>query len=327
MRRRRRRLLYRSIRARRQLTRVTHRPGLSRPDQILGFATLRNEIQRLPFYLAHYRALGVGHFLIVDNDSDDGTAQFLSEQTDVSLWSTRHSYKASRFGVDWLTWLQFRYGHGRWCLTADADEILVFPHMGARNLHDLTQWLDQRGASSFGAVMLDLYPKGRVGDAPYEPGTDPTQVLDWFDADNYSQTYNARYQHISVRGGVRERAFFADKPDHAPHLHKLPLVKWSRRYAYASSTHIALPRRLNHALDPDLRLPTGVLLHTKFLNSIIEKSAEEQQRQEHFTHPDRYGTYYTSLTANPVLWHEGSVRYEGQEQLEHLGLMTSGDWK
>ena len=34
---------------------------------------MRNEKIRLPFFLRYYRNLGVNHFLIVDNDSTDGT--------------------------------------------------------------------------------------------------------------------------------------------------------------------------------------------------------------------------------------------------------------
>ena len=71
---------------------------------------MRNEIIRLPYFLEYYRKLGVAHFLIVDNDSDDGTGEYLADQPDVSLWHTTHSYKLSRFGVDWLTWLQIKIG-------------------------------------------------------------------------------------------------------------------------------------------------------------------------------------------------------------------------
>lgn len=40
---------------------------------ILLFSTLRNERVRLPYFLRYYRDLGVNHFLIVDNDSEDGS--------------------------------------------------------------------------------------------------------------------------------------------------------------------------------------------------------------------------------------------------------------
>ncbi|WP_368185480.1 glycosyltransferase family 2 protein [Aestuariibius sp. HNIBRBA575] len=327
MRLRRRRLLWRSFRSRHALTPVQQRTKLIGKNDLLLFSTMRNEAARLPFFLSHYRKLGIRHFLIVDNASDDGTTEYLTQQPDVSVWTTNASYRDSRFGVDWLTWLQMRYGARHWCLTADADEILIYPHMDDRPLDVLTRWLDQRGAPSFGAMMLDMYPQGPLGTAPYHPGQDPAEVLNWFDVDNYTWEMLPKYRNVSIRGGVRKRLFFQDKPGHAPHLHKVPLVRWNRRFAYVSSTHTALPRRLNAAFDDRRHLPTGVFLHSKFLDGIIQKSDEEKRRRQHFTHAERYDDYYDRIIANPTLWYENSVRYQGWEQLEELGLMTRGAWR
>jgi len=139
-------------------------------DGVLVFSTMRNEILRVQHWLDHYRTLGVAHFFVVDNASDDGTAELLAAQSDVSVWTTSESYKASRFGVDWLTCLQRSFGHNRWCLTVDADEILVYPDCNTRGLHDLTAFLDATGRDAFGAIMLDMYPKGPVGQVPFDGG-------------------------------------------------------------------------------------------------------------------------------------------------------------
>jgi hypothetical protein len=111
---RRRILLIRALRRRHELTAVANLTDRIVAGDILCMMTIRNESQRLPFVLDHHRKLGVRQFLIVDNDSTDGSHQFLVDQPDVSLWHTASSYKASRFGMDWLTWLMLRYGHGHW---------------------------------------------------------------------------------------------------------------------------------------------------------------------------------------------------------------------
>jgi len=326
MRWKRRRLLWRGLQARHALRVIADRTEQRAADSILCLSTVRNECRRLPYFLTHYRRLGVGHFLFVDNGSTDDTQAFLAEQPDVSLWTTGASYKAARFGVDWLTWLQIRYGHGHWCLTADADELLVIPHMEHRGLGDLTAWLGAQGVPAFGAMMLDMYPKGPVADQTYTVGDDPARTLNWFDGWGYTWERQLKYGNISIRGGPRQRLFFADCPDFAPHLHKVPLVRWNRRYAYVSSTHIALPRRLNAVFDARSGMPTGIFLHTKFLDEIVDKSVTEKTRGEHFTHADRYDEYYDRLSENPTLWHTASERYQGWQHMESLGLMTRGDW-
>ncbi len=322
----RRGLLWRALRARAALHAVADRTAAIRAQDILCFVTVRNEGLRLPFFLDHHRRLGVRHFLIVDNDSDDGSPAMLAAQPDVSLWRTSASYRGSRFGMDWINALLARHGSGHWCLTLDADEILIYPDWQARDLAALTAWLDARRAPAFAAFMLDLYPKGPLAQAVHRPGDDPVTVLPWFDASGYSREHQTRWHNVSIRGGVRRRVFFADWPAHAPHLHKTPLIRWHWRYAYLSSTHIALPRRLNRGFHPG-PLPTGVLLHTKFLPQVLEKSAEEKQRRQHFTHAERYDDYYDRLLANPDLWDpQISVRYQGWQHLMALGLMQAGDW-
>ncbi|MBD3786662.1 MAG: glycosyltransferase family 2 protein [Sphingomonadales bacterium] len=321
---RRKHLLWRALRSRHRLSPVANRTRTIRPGAILAFACLRNEAARLPFFLDHYRRLGVDHFLIVDNDSTDGSRDLLKGQADVSLWRTAASYRAARFGMDWINWLLMRHGRGHWCLTVDADELLIYPDWQTRPLPELTADLDRRGAPFMAAMMLDLYPKGPLSRNRYIPGTDPTTILNWFDADGYHRDPQEKFGNISIRGGARMRHFFADRPELAPHLHKTPLIKWQLRWAYLSSTHIALPRRLNRGFDPALGLPTGVLLHTKFLDQVIEKSREEKHRGEHFTHSDRYDSYYDKVIADPDLWTPSSTRYEGAAQLEALGLMARG---
>ncbi len=327
LRNRRRLLLARALHRRRQLSPVADRTAAIRRNDILGFLCVRNEAQRLPFVLDHHRRLGVRHFLMVDNASTDGTVQLLRDQPDVSLWQTGASYKASRFGMDWLTWLQLRHGHGHWCLTLDADEILVYPHWQTRPLPALTDWLDRQGQPSLGALTVDLYPKGHVSQTQYAPGQDPTQVLQWFDAGNYQVQVQPRMRNLWIQGGARARAFFATTPRQAPTLNKIPLVRWHWRYAYVNSTHALLPPRLNEVYATDGgELTSGVLLHTKFLPGIVERSAEEKARGEHFANGAHYASYYDNLIRDPVLHTSASTRYTGWRQLEALGLMSRGGW-
>jgi Glycosyl transferase family 2 len=288
---------------------------------------MRNEAARLPHFLAHHRRLGVGHFLIVDNDSSDGTGEMLADQPDVSLWRTARSYKAARFGVDWLTWLQMRHAHGHWCLTADADELLVYPYCETRDLRALTGWLQEQGRSTLAAMMLDLYPQGPLSPASDGAAQDPVEALGWFDAGNYTMTENPVLWNLWLQGGPRARAFFAADPRRAPTLSKTPLVHWDRRYVYVNSTHSLLPRGLNRVYDrTGGEAPSGVLLHTKFLPGIVERAREERVRGEHFHDGNKYQDYYAQVIAAPDLWHRHARRYTGWRQLEALGLMSRGGW-
>lgn len=293
----------------------------------LCFVTLRNERVRLPFFLSYYRDMGVDHFLIVDNGSDDGSREYLLQQEDVSLWQAKGSYKASRFGMDWLNWLLFRYGTGNWCLTVDPDEFLVYPHCDTRPLKALTQWMDTSRIRSFSAMLLDVYPEGRIGDQPYRAGMNPMEIACWFDPANYMIHKNGQYGNLWIQGGPRARSFFARDPKLAPALNKIPLVRWRRHYAYISSTHMALPRALNIVYDEEggERI-SGVLLHAKFLSTFIEKSSEEMVRGEHYADSQEYRAYSAGMEDDMILWTEESRCYEDWRQLQELGLISQGNW-
>lgn len=322
---RRKRLLLRAFRKRRELVSVSRKVGSIRPSDVLLFSTMRNEIQRLPYFLEHYRRLGIAHFLIVDNASDDGTGAYLASQPDVSVWRTTASYKASRFGMDWLTALLWRFGKNHWTITADADELFIYPQWEEHKLPALTHWLDNEGVDAVGATMIELYPKGPIAAQSYEPGQDPTEVLGWFDAYGYWVQRQPRMGNLWLQGGPRARCFFSDEPDKAPTLNKIPLIRWDRQFVYVSSTHNALPPRLNLTYDTATQTKfSGALLHTKFLPDASKRAVEEKERREHFADPERFEAYYNALEKSPDLWCETSVRYKGWQQLEAFGLISRG---
>ena len=317
----------RAFRKRRELNRVSDRTAQIAKDDILVFCTQRNERIRLPYFLDYYRRMGAGHFIFVDNDSDDGSLDYLADQPDVSVWSTRAGYKRARFGVDWLNWLQMKYAHGHWTLTVDPDEFLVYPFCDTRPLRALTDWLDASSIKSFSAMLLDMYPKGRLDEQPYHAGQDPIEIASWFDSGNYTMEPNHLFRNLWIQGGPRARVFFADEPKKAPALNKVPLVKWDRRYCYVSSTHMLLPRGLNQVYDEwGGEKASGVLLHAKFLDTFSAKAEEELTRGQHYAGSVEYKAYAERLKEDPQLWCKWSERYINWRQLEILGLMSKGNW-
>lgn len=297
------------------------------PGDLLLFSTLRNERIRLPFFLEYYRAQGINHFLIVDNGSDDGSREYLAAQPDVSLWHTKASYKRARYGVDWLNWLALKHAHGHWALTVDPDEFLIYPFCDTRPLRALTDWLDASSIKSFSAMLLDMYPKGKLSEHPYQEGQNPLDIACWFDSGNYTISRNKRFGNLWIQGGARARVFFRDAPAKAPALNKIPLVKWDRRYAYVSSTHMLLPRGLNLVYDEwGGEKASGILLHAKFLDTFGAKAREELERRQHYAGSVEYKAYADTLEDDPQLWCSWSEKYINWRQLEILGLMSKGNW-
>ena len=319
--------LWRAFRARHELTRHQDNTKNIKPGDILLVCTLRNERIRLPYFLKYYREMGVRHFLFVDNDSDDGSREFLSGEPDVSIWHTTASYRKSLFGVHWMNWLARKYCHGHWTLTVDVDEFLVFPFCDTRPIPALTDWLDGSGIRSFSAMLIDMYPKGPIDAQPYREGQNPFEIAEWFDSGNYLISTNPEYFNLWIQGGPRARLFFNDDPYNAPSLNKIPLVKWDRSYAYMHSTHMLLPRGLNYVYETEGgEKASGALLHAKFLNTFVEKTEEELVRRQHYAGSREYLAYHNRIKDDPDLWCNWSEKYINWRQLEILGLMSKGNW-
>jgi hypothetical protein len=293
-------------------------------DEILLVTCLRNELVRLPFFLDYYRKLGVGHFLIVDNDSDDGFPDWIRQHEDCSVWHTAASYLASGFGMQWCNYLLGRYGDGHLCVTVDPDEFLVYPFMTTRNLRDLGLFLKDDERVSMHALLVDTYGSGTLSETTYVAGGDPFEVAPYFDRDGYVQRAGINFG-THIQGGPRMRVHNRLMPEGAPALNKIPLVWWNRNYTYASSMHDAWPPRLNRAHSPGEVSLTACLFHFKLLNLLIGKAAEEAVRKQHYDGGREYRRYRTA--GDISVYEPGiSVRYESPEQLIDLGLMSAGNW-
>jgi len=309
------------------LTLVKLGDAAQEPHGIFVFTTLRNEHHRLPYFLQYYRNIGITQFFIVDNDSNDGSAEYLQAQPDVSLWHTKASYRSAKHGVLWMNQLLYKYGSKHWCLNVDCDEFFVYPHVSKRPIRALTDWLDTRSLRSFPAMLLDMYAKENLKDIKYDAGQNPFEVLKYFDSGNYTQQNGGQYGNLWIQGGPRQRKFFANQPRNAPALNKIPLVKWKSSYVYTSSTHSLLPRSLNQTFDDQGgEKISGCLLHSKFLPDIDGKVSEELHRQEHYSEGQEYKAYGSETSQKLNFWTANSTRFQNWQQLEELGLMSSGGW-
>jgi len=140
---------------------------------------------------------------MIDNESDDGGGEYVAQQPDASVWKATGSYRRSRFGVDWLNHLQRKYADGHWTLVVDPDEFFIYPFCDTRPIRALTDWLDASDIRSFGAMLLDMYPKGRLDAVPYRRGQNPMEIASWFDRGNYTISKNHLYYNLWIQGGVQ----------------------------------------------------------------------------------------------------------------------------
>lgn len=287
--------------------------------EVRAFLLVRNEAVRLPWLLDYYRGLGVDRFLALDNDSDDGTREWLLAQgPGVHVFHTTASFATSGAGMRWVNRLLDAHGAGAWCLTIDGDEALVYPHVERLGIKGLTAYLDAAGAEAMIAPMLDLYAEAPLGEIAYAPGQSLIEAFPWFDATGYVRRDSNDFPYFRLHGGCRARAFY-ETPNAGPVLQKVPLIRWAPDIKYTSSKHTAFPCRLADV--------TGALLHFKYLPGFAAAVREEVARGQHYLGAKEYRSYLRRLEAgeSPSLMGPPSRRYRDSGQLVALGLIQTSD--
>jgi hypothetical protein len=327
-------------------------------NEIRLFGVVRNENLRLPYFLDYYRRLGVSRFFIVDNDSKDGTMEFLLAQPDCSVFHTAGSYGSTVSGLSWLNPLINEYGEGYWIILADADEILVYPHCEERKLPEFCAWLDRHMYQGIFTLLLDMYSSCPLNRVNYQRGENFLNVCDHFDRDYFFVRrlglpfLKPAFPALEPIGGPRLRLCYpgqntprlwprlreklarrlsplcsryglarvlgAEGP--APQSFKIPLVKWKRGFAFVNS----------HRLNPIQLAPvTGALLHCKYFQDFSARVQDAIERNAHFDNSTEYRRYGELLSKDTALSmvYEGSVKYTDSASLLELRLITSGpEW-
>ena len=289
------------------------------PHEVVVVTVVRDEVERLPFFLSYYRNLGVSRFFFVENQSQDGSGEYLLTQPDVHLWSGIGSFNAANFGSAWFELILRRYAVGCWCLIVDSDEFFCYPQFEQRSLPELCRGLQRARKQAMDAVLLEMYGEGKVADAHHQPGDDLLQLCPYFDAKFYHQCHpeaGPYRNQTAYLGGARARVF-GDQVEY--YLSKVPLLQYQPHVLLAGGQHWTnLP-------PAKIASQSGALLHTKYLASFGDKAQEQVARGEHYAEAVQYREYARAGSDLCFYSPQHSVRFENSAQLVELGIMRKGD--
>lgn len=145
-------------------------PNNLNPSAVPVVALAHNEVNILSDFLAHYRGLGPVTFLIVDDNSTDGTSELLSEMSDVTVFRPAKGSTYQEHKAIWRSELLDTFSDQRWCLVPDLDEHFVFT--GAPDLQGYIAQLEAEGAAAVATLMLDMYSDLPLADHLHPQGSD-----------------------------------------------------------------------------------------------------------------------------------------------------------
>ena len=259
---------------------------------------VRNEAAKLPSFFAHHRAIGVEHFVVIDNGSTDGTVDFLLDQRDTTLITTTDDFIPAGSGTRWVNHVLDQMPRLQWVLVLDADELFVYNGYESKTVSELCCELDEEGAEVVASFMLDMHPVSLDDAANFEPGSDLLAHSPMF-IDQFRFTPSATSPYTDVCGGVRAVALGMRRQ-----LRKAPLIRGDRGIRYLWN-HETTPARVS-------RTPTA-LLHFKFAGDPIERAKLEVEwsRWRYFANRERQLAASSMSTKKTA-----SRRWEGSASLQ-----------
>lgn len=279
-------------------------------------AAMRNEAFMLPQFLAHYRALGVGGFLIADNGSDDGTLDHLLDQPDVAVFSVDTPYAKSMYGVAWQEALLAAFRPGAWTLVADADELLVWDTSATGDLPGLLDSPDFARADAVRLYMLDMYPQGPLSGARF--ATSPFAEAGCTDAEPFLTTSLARgpfSDQPTWTSGLRHRLIPGSRPELfvAQKLALLRYRPWMR-----------LTEGLHYVGGVRLAARELLLAHFKYNAAFRAKAEAEVARRQHFNDAEEYRKYLALVSEGRETIHDPALSVAWTESGFVRHLLATG---
>jgi hypothetical protein len=289
------------------------------PASPILVSVIRDEADRLPDMLRHYREGGIRRFCFIDNGSADGSVGFLAAQPDVDLLRHPGRFDA-RLKQGWVHAAMRGYGLPRWFLYADADELIVFDGAEQRGFEALAAEMTSRGIRRVRGLLVDMYADAPFQASRYAPGERLVEAYPFYDRGGYEES---RHQDVmSVRGGPRKRLLGGIDIRFNPELTKYPLFELQPGEVMANP-HQLWPWDGNFASPRHLGI-----LHFKFLPGFAARVQAAIETGAYWDDSFEYRCYARALRGDPRLGAFGpeSARYAGPAGLVENGVIAPIGW-
>nr|WP_170951247.1 sulfotransferase [Synechococcus sp. UW106] len=242
-----------------ELARIDNREMQVDANKIRLATVIKNELWRLPWFLDYYRSIGIDEFIFVDNDSNDGSLDYLLQQPDVLVFHTKTPYKIGRSGVVWLNHIFSLFDRG-WNIYVDVDEALVFHDIEIHGIRGLTSYMDRHGHDVAAGQMIDMFKVDSSESTKFGNGAeDFIASYPLFDK-TYVRWPVIDFPYFRAVGGIRQAVGVGEIST------KTPVMKAGRNIKLLLSSHTVTPGYIS---DVDLGL-----LHFKLAGDFRNDFAE-----------------------------------------------------
>lgn len=279
-------------------------------NEVILLCVVKNDLERIKMVYSHHKKLGVKKFVILDNNSSDGTLEWICTKSDIDVYQTEEKFNSLR-KYGWINKLISIYGMNRWYLYVDSDELFVYDNCENKDIHNLIDTMHEKKFYRMGVAMIDMYSERGI----YKPVALNKKIdeeLIYFDTNSYNVT--EIYKGTSITGGPRERVLGKSERT-SPLIVKHPLFYFNEGNIFESA-HYLFPYKFNIPIN-------GALLHYKFLESDFEKHKIIAKEGNFSMGSKEYKMYISSFSSNSdiTFMYHGTARYNNSSSLREINII------
>lgn len=304
-------------------------------EKIAIFSLIKNEIYLLPHFLDYYRKMGIKNFCFFDDNSSDGTLEYLFKENDCTIIQSPTKFgevvgmQKNGIPLRFCTFLKINVAEfflpHQWTLIVDLDEFLVLPR-GYLDIHQLIFRLEEKKQYYLPAPMVTFYPE-YLSRRHYSAALNPFLVCLFFDKGPYYINWELGIHPQKLPMGIELRLYEKlvkknsdlSKYRYIARNYKIPIVRHGKD----------VKRLCDHSINlkPSLNI-MGTLAHFKFTPNIDEKVSRAIESKAYHNNSVNYLFYKHALEhlSDESLLSPVSVKFTGVESLEksHLSVTDIG---
>ena len=283
-------------------------------DSKILLCVFRDENLLLDHFINYYSNIGITHFILLNNDSQDESFQYLmNSKENIMLLSTNLSYKEANFGAEWINYLLDKYCRDKWCIVVDVDELIYID-----NINNLIYSMEKNNSNICNFLLLDMYSNTN---RDYQKGESFLNHSYYFD--KYNNYYNINTKGTighGIWGGVRNRLLNSNVC-----IIKRSLFYYNFYHNYKLSCgYHWLTTKENHLLeckhynDINIHNELNFVLHFKFIKPYFKDFIETRiNNNQDWDNSSEY-KLYRSLDTNNMYNDEFSVSLVSKEDLLNI---------
>ncbi len=290
-------------------------------DEMVVLCLVRDGAMWIRSFVDHYLTLGARHIVFLDNGSTDDTIARAARCDRVTVYRTDLPFR--QFEVGLRRWLARTLGHRRWALAPDVDELWEYPFADQLSLRNFLRYLNRYGYKAVVAHALDMFSDVPFAQLRSTPDDDVRERYRYYDLTDIVRTRQMYwFRNGQVRdpdifctfGGVRERFFGTQclcQTRHALHFADAQ----SHPYRYDGHFTAGAP----------VADVTTVLLHYKFLGTLIEQARTNLALGNHHGGSENYRGFVDVLSSDPefCLYTDNAAELRSVNELVEAGFLTA----